>query len=67
MTRFVFDPTPTPITLTDQPSDSSYFNVGIGLNAILPGGRSGYIAWEHLVGFIGPHENRFSLGIRIEF
>lgn len=67
VTRFVFDPTQTPITLTDQPPDSSYFNVGIGLNAVFPNGRSGFIAWEHLVGFAGAHENRFSLGIRIEF
>jgi len=67
VTRFVYDPTQTPIVVTDKPPDNSYFNVGIGLNAVLPGGRSGYISWEHLVGFAGAHENRFSLGIRIEF
>ncbi len=67
VTRFVYDPTQTPIVITDKPPDNSYFNVGIGLNAVLPGGRSGYFSWEHLVGFAGAHENRFSLGIRIEF
>lgn len=67
VTRFVADPTQTPITITEDAPDSSYFNVGIGLNAVLPGGRSGYVTWEHLVGYAGAHENRFSLGIRIEF
>lgn len=67
VTRFVYDPTQTPIVITDAPPDNSYFNVGVGLNAVLPGGRSGYISWEHLVGLSGAHENRFSLGIRIEF
>lgn len=67
VTRFIYDPTQTPIVITDPALDDSYFNVGIGLNAVLPGGRSGYVSWEHLVGFTGVHENRFSLGIRVEF
>ncbi len=67
VTRFIADPTQTPIVITDQAPDQSYFNVGIGLNAIFPQGRSGFITWEHLVGYSGVHENRFSLGIRIEF
>jgi uncharacterized protein with beta-barrel porin domain len=65
--RFLADPTQTPIVLTDNAPDSSYFNVGIGLNAILPQGRSGYVYLEHLVGSSGAHENRLSIGIRIEF
>jgi uncharacterized protein YhjY with autotransporter beta-barrel domain len=65
--RFLADPTQTPIMLTDAPPDSSYFNVGIGLNAVLPQGRSGYVYFEHLVGYSGAHEDRLSVGIRIEF
>ncbi|MDR3388892.1 MAG: autotransporter domain-containing protein [Rudaea sp.] len=67
VTRFLADPTQTPIVVTDTAPDQNYFNVGIGLNAVLPQGRSGFITWEHLVGFAGAHENRFSLGIRVEF
>lgn len=67
VTRFLADPTQTPIVITDQAPDQNYFNVGIGLNAVLPQGRSAYISWEHLVGYSGEHENSFSLGIRIEF
>ena len=67
VTRFVADPTQTAIVIRDQPLDSSYFNLGIGLNAIFPGGRSGYLTWEHLAGYAGARENRFSIGIRIEF
>lgn len=67
VTRFIADPTQTPIVITDQAPDQSYFNVGLGLNAVFPQGRSGFITWEHLVGFSGVHENRYSLGIRIEF
>ncbi len=67
VTRFLADPTQTPIVITASAPDQDYFNLGIGLNAVLPKGRSGYLLWEHLVGYSGAHENRFSLGIRIEF
>jgi len=67
VTRFVADPTQTPMLLTDQPPDSNYFNIGLGLNAVLPKGRSAFFLWEHLTGYSGAHENRYSLGIRIEF
>jgi outer membrane autotransporter protein len=67
VTRFLADPTQTPIVITSNAPDQDYFNLGVGLNAVLPKGRSGYLLWEHLVGYSGAHENRFSLGIRIEF
>ncbi len=67
VTRFLADPTQTPIVVVNDAPDQDFFNVGIGLNAVLPQGRSGFVTWEHLVGFSGVHENRFSLGIRVEF
>lgn len=67
VTRFIADPTQTPMVITDQAPDQNYFNIGIGLNAVLPKGRSGFFLWEHLTGYSGAHENRYSLGIRIEF
>ncbi len=65
--RFLADPTQTPITLTDAAPDANYFNVGFGLNAVFAQGRSGYVYVEHMVGYAGAHEDRLSLGIRIEF
>jgi len=67
VTRFVADPTQTPMAITDQAPDQNYFNIGIGLNAVLPKGRSAFVLWEHLTGYAGAHENRYSVGIRIEF
>jgi outer membrane autotransporter protein len=67
VTRFLADPTQTPIFITDNRIDQNYFNLGIGLNAILPQGRSGFLYYEHVAGLGGIHENRLSLGVRIEF
>ncbi|HEX3895334.1 MAG TPA: autotransporter domain-containing protein [Rudaea sp.] len=67
VTRFLADPTQTPIFITDSRIDQNYFNLGIGLNAILPQGRSGFLYYEHVAGLGGIHENRLSLGVRIEF
>ncbi|HZP66654.1 MAG TPA: autotransporter domain-containing protein [Rudaea sp.] len=67
VTRLVADPTQTPFSISDQPPDQNYFNIGLGLNAVLPKGRSGFLLWEHLTGYSGAHENRYSLGIRVEF
>lgn len=65
--RFLADPTQTPIRLTDQAPDASFFNIGIGLNAVFAQGRSGYVYYEHMVGNSGISQNRLSVGIRIEF
>ncbi len=65
--RFIYDPTQTPIVMTDPRQDDSYFNLGVGVSAVLPQGRSGYIYLEHIVGFQGIHENRIALGLRVEF
>ena len=67
MTRFLADPTATPIVVSDPKLDNSYFNLGLGLNAVFPQGRSGYVYYEHVAGLSGAHENRLSLGVRIEF
>ncbi len=67
VTRFLADPTQTPIFVTDSRIDQNYFNLGIGLNAILPAGKSGFLYFEHVTGYSGVHENRLSAGIRVEF
>jgi outer membrane autotransporter protein len=65
--RFLSDPTQTPVVITDIRPDANYFNLGLGLNAVFPQGRSGYFYYEHLTGYENAHINRFSLGIRLEF
>lgn len=65
--RFLADPTQTPISLTDQAPNSNYFNIGVGLSAVFAQGRSGYVYYEHMVGYSGAHADRLSIGIRIEF
>ena len=67
VTRFLADPTQTPIIVTDSRIDQNYFNLGLGLNAIFPAGKSGFLYFEHVTGYSGIHENRLSAGIRIEF
>lgn len=65
--RFLADPTQTPISLISAAPDTNYFNLGFGLNAVFAQGRSAYVYYEHMAGYSGAHENRLSVGIRIEF
>lgn len=65
--RFLHDPTQTPIALQGDALDTDYFNVGIGLSALFPGGKSGFLYYEHLVGASGISQGNLAIGVRIEF
>jgi outer membrane autotransporter protein len=67
VSRFVSDPTQTEIVVSDPRLDHNFYELGLGLNALWPEGRSGYIAYEYVGGLTGGHLNRFELGFRIEF
>lgn len=67
VSRFVSDPTHTEIVVSDPRLDHNFYNVGLGLNALWPQGRSGYLAYEYVGGLTGGHLNRFEAGFRIEF
>jgi len=67
VSRFVSDPTQTLIVVTDPRLDHNFYDIGFGLNAVWPEGRSGYIAYEYIGGLTGAHLNRFEAGFRIEF
>jgi outer membrane autotransporter protein len=67
VSRFVSDPTQTEIVVADPRLDHNFYNVGLGLNALWPQGRSGYLAYEYVGGLTGGHLNRFEAGFRIEF
>jgi len=61
------DPTATPILVTGEPLDSSYFRVGLGMSLVLTKGRSGFVLYEHMLGRDGMKMDNLSLGFRMEF
>ena len=61
------DPTATPILVTGEPLDSSYFRVGFGMSLVLTRGRSGFVLYEHMLGRDGMKMDNLSLGFRMEF
>ena len=67
VSRFVSDPTATEIVVSDPRLDHNFYNVGLGLNGLWPGGKSGYLQYEYVGGLTGGHLSRFEAGLRIEF
>ena len=67
VSRFLHDPGLTPMLVTGNELDRDYLNLGIGLSAVLPGGRSAYLFYERLMGKQGESAGSLSLGVRIEF
>jgi uncharacterized protein with beta-barrel porin domain len=61
------DPTGTPILITGEPLDSSFFRVGVGLSLVLTGGRSGFVLYERMLARDGMEMDNLSLGFRMEF
>jgi outer membrane autotransporter protein len=66
-TRFSFDPTQTTALFEGQDIDSSLYNLGLGLSALFPGGKSAYVYYERLMGSSQIKQDTLSLGVRIEF
>jgi outer membrane autotransporter protein len=65
--RFAHDPTNTPIATTGSAVDTDYFNVGVGVSALFPGGRSVYVYYEQLMGASRLSQGTLSIGGRFEF
>ncbi len=63
----VSDPTGTPILITGQALDDSYFRFNIGLALVLTKGRSGFIQYDRIFGRDGNQQDNLSLGMRVEF
>ena len=61
------DPTGTPILVTGEPLDSSFFRVGVGLSLVLTRGRSGFVLYERMMARDGMEMDNLSLGFRMEF
>jgi outer membrane autotransporter protein len=64
---FIYDPTGTPISVTGDPLDKSFFRLGLGLSMILSKGRSGFIYYEKMIGRDKLDQDNLSLGLRMEF
>jgi outer membrane autotransporter protein len=64
---FINDPTATPITVTGDAIDKSYFRIGIGLSMVMTKGRSGFVLYRRVVGQNGMSQENLSLGFRVEF
>jgi uncharacterized repeat protein (TIGR01451 family) len=64
---FASDPSQTPIVILGEPSDRSYFRLGIGLSWVLVRGRSGFVQYDRTLARDGMEQENLSLGLRIEF
>ena len=64
--RFVEDPS-APFQISTDSPDRNYFNLGMSLAATWPGGRSGFISYETVLGQSHFRNNTFDLGVRQEF
>ena len=65
--RFINDPTATPITVTGDAIDKSYFRIGVGLSMVMTKGRSGFVLYQRVVGQSGITQQNLALGFRVEF
>lgn len=63
----ITDPTNTPILITGDALDNSYFRWNFGLSAVFPHGRSGFIQYDRIFGRDGMSQQNLSLGVRVEF
>ncbi len=64
---FRYDPLHTPIPILGEAMDSNYGNVGLGVSALFPKGRSAFFLYEKLLGASGLSRDTISLGVRMEF
>jgi hypothetical protein len=64
---FINDPTATPITVTGDAIDKSYFRFGVGLSVVMTHGRSGFVLYQRVLGQSGVSQENLSLGFRVEF
>ncbi|GIX33403.1 MAG: hypothetical protein KatS3mg125_1359 [Lysobacterales bacterium] len=65
--RFLHDPSAASFVLRGDRFDRSFANLGLGVSAVLSGGRSGYMFYERTVGLERERREQLSLGLRFEF
>jgi uncharacterized protein YhjY with autotransporter beta-barrel domain len=65
--HFLNDPTATPFSVTGDALDTDYFRFGLGMSFVLAKGRSGFFFYEKTFSQERLSQDRFALGLRIEF
>ena len=63
----ITDPTGTPILITGDALDDSYFRVNLGISAVWTKGRSGFIQYDRVFGREGNEHETLTIGGRFEF
>ena len=64
--RFVEDPS-APFQISTDSPDRNYFNLGLSMAATWPGGRSGFVSYEMVLGQSNLSSYTFDFGVRQEF
>ena len=64
--RFVEDPS-APFQISTDSPDRNYFNLGLSMAATWPGGRSGFVSYEMVLGQSNIRNYTFDFGVRQEF
>jgi outer membrane autotransporter protein len=67
LTRFTLDTRNTTFAVINDSPDRDYFNGGLGLLLVLPGGVMPYLDYEGLLGYSGFDRHRVTAGLRLEF
>ncbi len=65
--KFAGDPNNIKFRLPTNSPDTRYFNVGLGISALLPNGRTAYLYYQKLLSFDDFNYQTFSAGMRWEF
>jgi uncharacterized protein with beta-barrel porin domain len=63
----ITDPTGTPILITGEALDDSYFRLNLGVSAVWPHGRSGFIQYDRIFARDGNEQETLTIGGRFEF
>lgn len=65
--KFVNDPFGTPVIIPTEDPDRNFFNIGLGLSSVFPGGKSAFIHYEAVIGREDLTKHSISVGARFEF
>lgn len=65
--RFAEDLNRTPFRFENDPPDRNYFNLGVGIVAVLPHGFSPFANYRALVGYKDQSSHIVTAGLRVEF
>jgi outer membrane autotransporter protein len=63
----ISDPTGTPILITGEALDDNYFRFNLGVSAVWPHGRSGFIQYDRIFARDGNEQESLTIGGRFEF